>query len=246
MSSSIPKLFDVPLEGGTASDVLTAIISSQSRPFWIVTANPEILLAAQEDTKYREAIGVASWRTIDGFGLQLVLTLGGFNPVRLTGVDLGEALIADAAAKHLRVAFFGGFNDCAQRAVDYWKARYLGLDIQAVPIGLIREDGFEDPTAKAQLAQLMALKPDYLFVALGGGKKQELWIARHLADFSQTKVIVGVGGAFDMWSGALRRAPKYVRMIGLEWLWRLILEPRRWRRIWRAVFVFLYRSFREA
>ncbi len=245
MNKETSSLFGVPLEGGRSGEVLCRIERAKSKPFWIVTANPEILLAAQEDTTYRKALCAASWRTIDGFGLQLVLKLRGNAAERLTGVDLGEALIAHAAAHNERVVFFGGFNQSAEKAAAVWRMKFPLLDLQVLTGGAVSEDGSEDGKTWEHREAMLALKPDVILVALGGGKKQELWIANHQEEFCHTKVIVGVGGAFDMWSGTRRRAPKIVRIIGFEWLWRLIIEPTRWKRIWRAVFVFLFRAARE-
>lgn len=245
MNKERTSLFGVPLEGGTVEEVLPQIEQATIRPFWIVTANPEILLAAQEDATYRAALCAASWRTIDGFGLQCVLALQGNQAERLTGVDLGEALIARAAAHNERVVFFGGFNQSAEKAAAMWRTKFPQLDLHVLTGGVVSDDGSEDGKTGEHREAALALKPDVILVALGGGTKQERWIATHREEFFHTKVIVGVGGAFDMWSGIRRRAPKIVRMIGFEWLWRLIIEPTRWKRIWRAVFVFLFRAAME-
>lgn len=244
MNKETPSLFNVPLEGGDALEVIAQIEQAQTRPFWIVTANPEILLAAQEDVAYGDAVRSASWRTVDGFGLQLVLKLRGLNSKRLTGVDLGEALLRYAAEKNWRVVFFGGFNASAEKAADVWRKQFPNLDLQVLPGGAVQEDGTEDGKSSEHREVLLSLKPNLILVALGGGKKQELWIAQHREEFFDTNVVVGIGGAFDMWSGNLRRAPSVIRALGLEWLWRLTLEPKRWRRIWRAVVLFLFRALK--
>ena len=81
-------------------------------------------------------------------------------------------------------------------------------------------------------------KPDILFVAYGS-PAQELWIHRNLFKLDSVKVAIGVGGAFDFAAGMVKRAPKWVQKIGLEWLWRLIREPKRIKRIWNATYVFI-------
>ena len=81
------------------------------------------------------------------------------------------------------------------------------------------------------------VKPDILFVAFGHGK-QEKWINEYLRDLPSVKIAMGVGGAFDYLSGQTSRAPLWMRKIGLEWLYRLIREPKRLKRIWRAVIIF--------
>lgn len=246
MSKQVAALFGVSLEGGSREEVVQQVEQSSARPFWIVTANPEILLAAEKDSVYRAALQSADWRTIDGFGIQLVLRIHGYTTERLTGVDLGEALIKLASEKGWRIAFFGGYEQSAERAAEIWRARFPKLDLHVIPAGQVRDDGFEDGKTWEQRQVLQAIQPDIILVALGGGTKQERWIAEHRNEFSTSRVIVGVGGAFDMWSGTLRRAPKLVRALGLEWVWRLILQPTRWKRIWNAVVVFLFKAVRGA
>lgn len=244
MNKEVPRIFDVPLEGGTFSDVWSAFERADAHPFWIVTANPEILLDAQEDPSYAEVLRLADWRTIDGFGIQLILKLKGNEAVRLTGVDLAEQLLIEAEKAGWMVGFFGGFDGGAQAAADVWMKRLPALKIVTWSGGTVLADGSEDERTRLDREGMQASSPDVVFVALGGGKKQERWIARHVKGFSGTKLVVGIGGAFDMWSGRLRRAPAWVRGLGLEWGWRLWLEPRRWKRIWRAVAVFPFRALK--
>jgi len=95
-----------------------------------------------------------------------------------------------------------------------------------------------DPSVPSPvLTRIQAAQPSVLFVAFGHGK-QERWIARHLAKLSSVKVAVGVGGSFDYLAQVVPRAPLEWRSLGLEWLYRLIRQPRRWKRIYRAIIVF--------
>jgi len=87
------------------------------------------------------------------------------------------------------------------------------------------------------LERIRAAAPTIVLVGLGA-PKQERWIVRHAADFPSARVMMGVGGAFDMWAGRLPRAPGLLHRLGLEWAWRLALEPHRLRRITRATLVF--------
>lgn len=242
MNREALNIFGVPLEGGTFSAVLSAYEASAERPFWIVTANPENLLDGYRDPAYAEVLCRASWRTIDGFGIQLVATLRGYRTERLTGVDLAEGLLHEAHRRDWSVAFFGGFERSGELAAEEWRRRLPGLRIRAWSGGVVRLDGSEDGTAWEQREALQASKPDVVFVALGGGMKQERWIARNLSSMTGVKIVIGIGGAFDMWSGRLRRAAGWLRRMGLEWAWRLWLEPQRIGRIWRAVVVFPFRA----
>lgn len=98
-------------------------------------------------------------------------------------------------------------------------------------------DGSDDTTGSDAREHIKTFSPDILLVAFGH-PKQELWIEKHLNEFPSLKAVVGVGGTFDYWSGSKKRAPLTLRAFGLEWLWRLICEPKRWKRILNAVIVF--------
>ncbi len=101
----------------------------------------------------------------------------------------------------------------------------------------MREDGTEDAASEATRERMMLFSPQVLLVAFGH-PRQESWIASHRNDFADLRAVVGVGGTFNFWAGRIKRAPAWMRTIGLEWLWRLSQEPKRWRRIWNAVVVF--------
>ncbi len=238
-----PCVFGVPIEGGTR-DVVKAVLRERAST-WIVTANPEILLAAHEDVLYKNALLAADWRTIDGFGLGALLRLRGFRASRCTGVDLAEELVVLAAQEGKRVALFGGSPQALEGSLTYWQGRFPGLALRGFAAGRVEEDGREDGRTWEDREAMQAWRSDVLLIALGGGTKQERWIERHRAAWQNAWVIVGVGGAFDMWSGLRPRAPKLMRLLGLEWAWRLAVEPRRWKRILRAFAVFPIRAWRH-
>lgn len=241
MSSSV---FGVPIEGGSIAQLLVFLASRTST--WIVTANPENLLTAREHPSYHDALCAADYRTVDGIGLWFVLRARGFRVVRVTGVDLAERLLQEASVRGFRVAFFGGDPGVAAEAAEVWRRRIPALVVHGWSGGRIREDGSEDGKTWEDREAILAWKPDLLLCAFGGGgTKQEVWIAKHRGTFLGIRAIIGVGGAFDMWTGRLRRAPKVFRMLGLEWLWRWILEPSRARRMWRATGGFLWANIQE-
>ncbi len=238
-----PTIFGVPLEGGTAETVLAAATHTRP-PFWIVTANPEILLNAQEDPDYAATLRAASWRTVDGFGLQLALHLQG-NPLdRVTGVDLAEAILAHAAAGDWRVALFGSTSADLEAVLGKWRQALPELAIRGWSGGVVGPTGDEDARTKEDREAFEAWRPDVLLVSLGGGKKQERWIQAQHARWPWLRIVMGVGGAFDMWAGRLPRAPRFLQRVGLEWVWRFWLEPSRWRRMFRAVLLFPWRAWR--
>jgi N-acetylglucosaminyldiphosphoundecaprenol N-acetyl-beta-D-mannosaminyltransferase len=216
------RCFGVPIEGPSLQDVL------QGNARWVVTANSEILLHAKRDKAYRDILNKADLRVADGVGLTLVARLRGHKLHRVTGVDLAEALAKIAT----KVALIGGAGDTAERAL-----KHLNVPGIALQGGQVNNDGTGDATNDENIHRLILEAPDVVLVAFGH-PKQERWIANNLASLPSVRRIIGVGGTFDYWAGNVRRAPKWIRTIGLEWLFRLFVEPRRLRRMWDAVIVF--------
>lgn len=204
---------------------------------WIVTANPEILLEAKRNPNYWQILRQADLRLVDGFGLKLVGWLLGSSPARLTGVDLCDHLLDEAESHNWLVAFLGGEQGEGDKAAWNQRERHLKLRVITETGGKVNPDGTGDAANDEAIHRLTMQAPDILFVAYGH-PKQEAWIARNADAFPSVKIVVGVGGTFNYWSGQASRAPKTVRSLGLEWLWRLIHEPSRWKRIWNAVIVF--------
>lgn len=204
---------------------------------WIVTANPEILLEAKRNPNYWQVLRQADLRLVDGFGLTLIGWLLGASPTRLTGVDLCDYLLDEAESRGWLVAFLGGKDGEADKAAWKQRERHPKLRIITEAGGLVSADGVGDAANDEAVHRLTMQAPDILFVA-NGHPKQEAWIARNADQFPSVKITVGVGGTFNYWAGEASRAPKFIRMIGLEWLWRLVHEPTRWKRIWNAVILF--------
>ncbi len=198
----------------------------------VVTPNPEMLLTAQHDPVLRSVINRAAVAAPDGIGLVWALSRRGIRAERVPGVELMAHIGKRAATSGKRIFLLGGEHGTAQRTAarlqEYLPALVVaGWSQDADTIEVIRR-----------------ANPDILFVALGV-PKQEHWIAEHLAELPSVTIAMGVGGAFDILSGRLRRAPVWMRRMGLEWLWRLALEPRRLPRIWNAVVRFPLAVWRE-
>ncbi len=229
------RVLGVPIEGEGWVTIRERL--DRGEMLWIVTANPEILLEARKDKSYREAISRADLRTVDGIGLFFVLNVLRRKAERLTGVDLSEHLLQYAWKHHLRVGLLGGEFGEAEEAAWHIRSAYPGLEVLVEQGGSVAEDGTEDGPMESARERLMLFSPHVLLVAFGH-PRQERWIAGHRTDFADLRAVVGVGGTFNFWAGRIRRAPASMRSVGLEWLWRLLQEPRRWRRIWNAVVVF--------
>ncbi len=239
MTSHSFNCFGIRVDGLAADEILRRADEplASRRPYWIVTANPEILLYARSHAAYRDAINGADARIVDGFGLQLAGLIRGRRLRRTTGVDLAERLVDRAAERGETVAFVGGGTGIASQALERQRERHRNLKGYAFEGCSVNEAGEGDAKSEEMRHQVSIIGPDTLLVAFGH-PKQEMWIARYLHEFPSVRVIMGVGGTFDYWAGTVPRAPRWTRALGLEWLYRLVREPRRIKRIWNAVIVF--------
>ena len=228
------ELLGVPIDAVTRDEALSRVsVFLDGGSHMITTPNPEMLVMATRDERVRDALRAADLAIADGIGLLMMAHLKGKKiPQRITGVDFMQDIIGLAAAKGKRVFFLGAGDGVARQAADVMKRKHPELIIAGA------ESGGSLPHIDAGvMARIRESLPDVLFVAFGHGK-QEKWIVDALPNLPAVRVAMGVGGSFDFIAGRVKRAPKVIRMVGLEWLWRLIREPWRLRRIWTAVVVF--------
>ena len=194
-------------------------------PRQIVTLNPEMVMAARGDATLRSVIQSAALVVPDGIGIVLASRLlGGSLSERVTGVDLIERLAPLAAARGYRLFLLGGAPGIAHEAARRLQARAPGLVVTG-----FHGDSPNPGDAAAILAAIREAQPDLLCVAFGS-PTQEHWIAEHREELDVT-VAIGVGGALDFIAGAVKRAPRWMRAAGVEWLYRLARQPWRWRRM---------------
>ncbi len=208
---------------------------------FLVTPNPEIVLAANQDEELHHILNKADLSLMDGMGLKLAARLKGVSAPRVTGADLVPELLTLAEEKGLRVLVVN-WRDGLSSAADIessLKGRYPRLDLAVQSVDRFGRDF--DPAAAGQAAVML--------VTLGA-PYQEKFIYHNLKKVPSLRLAAGIGGALDFLSGKVKRAPKFMRLLGLEWSWRLFQKPagsqgqavyRRYRRIWRAVFVFMWR-----
>ncbi|HBV58188.1 MAG TPA: hypothetical protein DEB73_02935 [Candidatus Magasanikbacteria bacterium] len=221
----------------------------------IVTPNPEMLVDAEYDWFFKQALNKANLSVADGFGLALAgQYLYGKKLTRWAGTDLMEKICEIAAGQGKSVYLIGGKEGIAEKAVEKLQEKYYGLKVVGAEKGIVFQcdpeksdgflkneylvcQGFDTDENNKLLEHIRVAAPDILFVAFGHGK-QEKWLAEFLSRLPSVKIGMGVGGAFDYISGQVRRAPKLARYLGLEWLWRLLSQPWRIKRIWKAIVSF--------
>lgn len=202
---------------------------NQKNKNYLVTINGEIALLANKNPDLKDAIERAGLVIPDSTNIVWCGRLKGGNfKERTPGSDLVYRLAALAARNDYSLFLLGGKDDVAQKASDALIRKFPGLKV----VGTSNAD----PDDANLIAKITESKPDILLVAYGA-PKQEVWLRDNLSKLPVT-LGVGVGGTFDMLAGILPRAPKIFRALSLEWLWRLIIQPSRIGRIWRAVVVF--------
>lgn len=212
-------------------------------PLRVYTPNPEMLFRASKDRQLKNILQNADLLLPDGVGITLTARLiGSPLPHRLPGIDVAECLLAQAARHGESVYLLGSAEHVAERAADRLQEAYRGLKIVGTHHGYFdRSEGSEENQALCQ--RLRDLSPTLLFVCLGC-PAQEKWIEENLPHLPSVRIAMGLGGALDVWSGTLHRAPRLFRTIGLEWLWRCLLQPKRLLRL-GSIPVFLLSALRE-
>ncbi len=194
-------------------------------PHQVVTVNPEFIMRAQQDAAFRQVLEEADLAIPDGQGLLWAARLLG-RPLRqrVAGSDLVPALAAHSALRGYRLYLLGAAPGVAEQAAAVLRRQYPGIRI----VGTYA--GSPAPAEEGDIvARIVAVRPDFLFVAYGA-PAQDLWIHRNQQKL-QVPVAIGVGGTLDFIAGVRKRAPRWMQRLGLEWLFRLVQEPRRWRRM---------------
>lgn len=204
--------------------LLQAQIASRE-PSLVVTANATALVIAHDDPRFLTEMQSAKFVTVDGSGLQWAIRRKGHPIVpKVTGVDLVERLCVLSVEHGYRIAFVGGEPGVAELAADNLKKRFPGCNI------VLARHGYFKPDEDAKVAEEIAIeKPDVLFVAMGM-PRQERFILSTL-NVIQAPIAVGVGGSLDVFSGRTKRAPKIIQKLHLEWLWRSVLNPSKFKKL---------------
>jgi N-acetylglucosaminyldiphosphoundecaprenol N-acetyl-beta-D-mannosaminyltransferase len=195
------------------------------------TTNPEFILTAQKDEKFREIIN-NSWLSVaDGYGIKLASKwLFKKDTEVIPGTDLVFDIAKICTEKNEKIFLLGGFGDTPKLTAEKLKQN-SGL--------LVDYSVFEN---EQKNDKIKAFQPAVLFVAINHPHAQ-IWINENLPQLPSIKLAIGVGGAFDYISEKIKRAPESWRSKGLEWLYRLIHQPRRLKRIWNAWIVFSFKIF---
>ncbi|WP_226085931.1 WecB/TagA/CpsF family glycosyltransferase [Mesobacillus sp. S13] len=213
----------VRLSRGEILSQVEGSIDSNGKMF-VVTANPEIVMHAKDHPDYMRTVSNADMVIADGIGVIIgSKILNTPLPERVAGFDLLTELLKRGNEKNWRVFFLGAKDEVLQEAVGNVKKDYPNLVIAGSHHGYFKDDD----TKVADLVR--EAQADMVFVALGF-PRQEKWIEAYMPSFDKG-LFMGVGGSFDVLAGHVQRAPEIWQKLNLEWLYRLLKQPSRWKRM---------------
>ncbi len=226
-AASTVKIFGVRFDNVTMDEANKKFISfmGNEKLKTIYTPNPEIVMMAQEDNEFKTVLNEGDLVIPDGIGIILASKVHHLGLTdRVPGIELLELMFEYCNRAGKSIFLFGGKPGVADMAAENIKVKYPNLTIVGT------RDGYFDQGKELKiLDEINEKKPDILIVALGAAK-QEKWIHRYKKTINAS-VAMGVGGALDVWAGTVRRAPVIFQRLGLEWFYRLIKQPTRFKRM---------------
>ncbi len=247
-------------------ELLTDWIEGESKMRLVVTAYSEFYVRAQSDHEFMKAMQSADLVTPDGVsvlaaaryqdrvgGKSLFKKLGeglrvggeilnGKVGKPVTGVWLFENLVKMAADKGWKVFLLGGWDKVSEKTARMLLKRFPKLKVE-YDEGEERV-GTDEKTNSRVIEKINRFAPDILFVSYNP-IKQEKWLVKH-RDVLKAKIGMGIGGTFDEYAGKIKKSPEWMEKTGLKWLWRVLIEPKRFGRIMKAVIVFPWLVFRNS
>ena len=202
----------------------------------VVTINPETISNAVKDNDFAEIINNADLVIPDGIGVEIGLKILGYNVKRIAGIEFSHRMIEECAKNNQSVALIGAKPEIVKKAKENLVKEFPSLYITYIHDGYFNEDD-------SILAELKIRQPRLVLCALGSPKQEEFILKAK--SILPEALFVGVGGSFDVWSGEVKRAPEIYQKLGLEWLYRTILDPKRFKRIFPTLPLFVLKVLRE-
>jgi N-acetylglucosaminyldiphosphoundecaprenol N-acetyl-beta-D-mannosaminyltransferase len=235
------KIFGIKIDDISTNELTDLFLKwiNESQAKTIFTPNPEFILKALKDKNFAQLLNISDLSLADGVGLKFAISMltKGRLLNRQTGIDTLHLLAKCCADTEKRLVLIGGEKNSAQKTADVLIHQFPKLNVLTIEPGFISENSSKRIIEDLLKNKIRSLAPDVIAVALSFGK-QERFIKEIISHIPGLKIAIGIGGAFDTISGRLPRAPFWMRNNGLEWLWRLCIEPKRIKRILRAVILF--------
>ncbi|TSC58654.1 MAG: N-acetylglucosaminyldiphosphoundecaprenol [Candidatus Peregrinibacteria bacterium Greene0416_62] len=237
-------ILGIPIDPVTMEEAVRRVqeMLQRSVQCHVMTPNSEMLVEAHRNPAFKEVLQKSMLNLPDSAGLLWAARRQGQRlPERVSGVDFVERLCATLSAD-VPVFLLGGRNGVAEKAAQKLRMDPTSLKLRGAGNGELRIIGMYEGSPQEEDAQEIIHRVNIsaakLLLVAYGAPVQDLWIAKHLSGMPNIRVAIGVGGTFDFLAGNIRRAPKWMRSLGLEWLWRLMLQPQRIGRICMAIIVF--------
>ncbi len=215
------NVLDVEFDNCTMDEAVTAALNAidARSGSYVVTPNPEIVMMARTDSALAQAIDHAEMVLPDGIGVIYgAKILGTPLQEKLPGIDFAQNLMIQLAQRNGSVFLFGAKPGVAELAGEKLAQKYEGLVIAGACDGYFQDDA-------PIIEQINSVHPDLLLVCLGA-PKQELWMEQHSGELN-VGLMAGLGGSLDVFAGVTQRAPEIWQKLGLEWMYRLLKEPKR-------------------
>lgn len=213
-----------------------ALSYASSNAGQIVTINPEMIEYATKNQDFAEVIRASELVVPDGIGIEIGLKILGHNVRRIPGIELGKALIVKFSKDNRPVALVGAKPHVLDLAVKNLKSEIPNLNVAYSHDGYFTDE-------EQVMTELVNSNPELVLVALGS-PKQEFFIHK-LRKRLPNATMIGLGGSFDVWAGVVTRAPKIYQKLGLEWLYRTLKEPQRFKRIFPTLPLFVIKVLKE-
>ncbi len=262
------KVLKVKFDKVTTEEAIKTVLNwlKEEKFHRISTPNPEFLLEAQKNSRFLEILNKSDLNIPDGIGIlwaskyldrtknttskfikiiKAILSIFSIIfypkyirtilPQRVTGTDLMQKICKEVSNKNIKVFLLGAGEGVAEKTKETLEKTYPNIKIVGTHCGSPSQKEDKEITEK-----INALVPDIVFVAYGA-PAQEIWIDRNYKKLKSVKLAMGVGGAFDFITGKRKRAPVFMQKIGLEWMYRLLKQPTRIKRIYNATIKFPFR-----
>ena len=196
----------------------------------VVTINPEMFKEAEKNQNFSNIVKEAEMVIPDGIGVKIALQITGKKANRIPGIDFAKKLLQEAAVSGIPVAIIGSKEEVVVKAVENLQNEINGLNIVYYHNGYFKDDALIYDELKTK-------SPKLILVALGSPRQEEfIYNAKKVLN---PALMVGIGGSLDVWSGSVKRAPKIFQKLGLEWLYRTLSQPSRFKRIFPTLPLFL-------
>ena len=230
--------FDVDLYSMENAMIFTHQHLKENKGMQIVTINPEMIELGKKNAAFSRILKGADLIIPDGVGIKIALKIKGINQENIPGIEFAKKLIEICALEGYSIGLLGAKEDMVQQTAKNLRNEYSNLNITYIRNGYF--DKQEEEIIKQEIA---AMSPKVVLVALGAPKQE--FINADLKEKMPNTIFIGVGGSFDVWSGVIKRAPKVWQNLGLEWLYRTIKEPKRFKRIFPTLPLFIIRVIIE-